>query len=293
MNHFGKYLAVIGVLTVGLLSGVAATSTQAVAELPRPMDAYVGFRHNPELEIAIFNNEETRRQASIQECMQRLGLEYEVVPADFNTFASNNQDARFYGLVDPLSRRNQERVIEIQEDPNIVYARSLGGVDESSYFEALFGEGWESEDPDTDAYNASCTGEAYLTIPGLSAEVTELRAAYDEGLRSEFETNEEVRSAVTGWVSCVGAAGVSAAEPGDMMALVDDAVSAAQLDDGMIDRDEINQLSDLEERLFAIDQNCNRDLRVASADAITRFERAFIASNAADLETYRAEKWQR
>ena len=80
MNHFGKYLAVIGVLTVGLLSGVAATSTQAVAELPRPMDAYVGFRHNPELEIAIFNNEETRRQASIQECMQRWECPLDLAP---------------------------------------------------------------------------------------------------------------------------------------------------------------------------------------------------------------------
>lgn len=124
------------------------------------------------------------------------------------------------------------------------------------------------------------------------ADVAELRAAYDEGLLAEFETNEAVRSALAGWVSCVGAAGVLAAEPGDMMSRVDAAVSAAQLDDGVIDQDEIRELSKLESRLFAIDQNCNRNFRVASGNASTRFEKAFIASNAADLEAYRAERWQ-
>ncbi len=292
MKFVRRYLVLSVVLVVGLLAGVAATSTWAVAESSRPMDAYAGFRHNPELEIAIFGREETSRQAGIQQCMQQLGLEYVVVPADFNTFAPNNRDARFYGLVDPLSGSNPESVIEIQEDPNLVYARSLGGIEESNYLVALFGEGWESEDPDVAAYNASCTGKAYIAIPGLGADVAELRAAYDEGLRAEFETNEEVRSALAGWVSCVGAAGVSAAEPGDLMSRIDDAVSAAQLDDGVIDQDEIKELSKLESRLFAVDQNCNKDLRAASASAITRFEEAFIASNAADLEAYRAERWQ-
>ena len=224
--------------------------------------------------------------------MQQLGLEYDVVPADFNTFAPDNRDARFYGLVDPLSNPDPERAISIQEDPNLVYARTLGGAEESDYLRALFGVGWVSEDPDIAAYNSSCTGKAYIAIPGLGSNVAELRAAYDEGLRAEFETNEEVRAALAGWVSCVGAAGVSAAGPSDMMSLIDEAVSAAQLDDGIVDQDEIRELSKLESRVYAIDQNCNKSLRVASANALTGFEKAFIASNAAALEAYRVEQWQ-
>lgn len=285
-----RYLAVALGMIIGLVVTTGVSFETGAAADSSPMARYVGFGHNPGIELTIFERDENQRQVLVERCMGALGLPYVPRRPDSNTFAPPSESKMYYGLTDGITLSG-DVAITVELDPNTAYALSLPATEAASYLVALYGEEWQSQDQPTSAYEQSCVGRAYTSVPGLAASAAPLRARYRDAIETALAASEPYQQALDRWRECLRRDGVSAETPADLMSSIDRAISAAQEDDGHLDKTEIAEIASFEARLYSADMDCRDGLMSAHRASIVEAEGDFVAAHMEALEPFLLDQW--
>jgi hypothetical protein len=275
--------AVLGIA----LGSVVAASAQQQDTAALPMAEYVGFGHNPQIELDIWNVEEASREDFIEKCMQSAGFSYWASPGDAVVEVPDSGNGLASSLRDtpaPLASKAPSQ--------NDLYVDQLSPSERNSYLVALYGQDWESVSQSEAAYAGSCTAMAHDSVKTLARASRELGREYLADVEEQIANQTAVVDETIEWSRCIAEAGYAYERPSDMYAALDEEASTLLTIWGSaIPSDEIDRFEETEGLLLKAHEQCGETLNTASSAARAGLERLFVDAHGADLEPLRLERW--